>query len=515
MSSCRHGDAEDVTRGENYLNHSDLKILMIEDNPRDVRLIKEMLMDVNSARTELVHAGCLREGLVKLRSENFDVLLLDLGLPDSDGLDTLRHLLREDADIPIIVMTGQDSEELSLQAVHMGAQDYLVKGQVTPLLLVRSAHYAVERKYSEKILKEVNKKLTKLDRLKSDFLATVSHELRTPLAVMKEGVSLCLDGVLGEVTDDQCDVLTDTLRHACRLEHLVTDLLDISKIEAGRIELHRSMIDISKIARNVGRDYKRLADKKGIIINIAVPENPVKLYADVDKVVQVFGNLVSNALRFTDSGGRVEIRVADDEEDVVCSVSDTGVGISKDDLPRLFSKFQQIGRINGPGYRGTGLGLAIVKGLVERHGGTIGVESEQGKGSTFCFTLKKMSYPTILIVDDDPSLVDLMKKFLRDMDYFFLDAFCGEEAVEKALDGCPSLIILDMMLPGMSGYEVIGRLKQDTRTKDIPIIINSGYHVDEERLQQVDNYAAIPVLNKPVRPEVLQGKVREMIINTY
>ncbi|MCJ7813584.1 PAS domain-containing sensor histidine kinase, partial [bacterium] len=251
-----------------------------------------------------------------------------------------------------------------------------------------------KRKQAEKAIKEANIKLKKLDQLKSDFLNTVSHELRTPIAVMREGVSLCMDGVGGKVTKVQKGLLDDTLESIDRLDRLVTDLLDISKIEVGRIKLRKSSFDLCKIVQKIQKDYEPQAKNKGIQINVFLPLFPLMIFADEDKITQIFNNLVSNAIRYTKKGS-IHIQVDEKKDEIECRVSDTGIGIATENIPKLFSKFEQIGRVEGPGYKGTGLGLAIVKGLVEKHGGRIWVKSELEKGSTFTFTIQKIPFPTI------------------------------------------------------------------------------------------------------------------------
>jgi len=372
-----------------------------------------------------------------------------------------------------------------------------------------------DRKLAEKAMEEANEKLRKLDQLKSDFLSTVSHELRTPIAIMREGVSLCLDGIAGEVNENQKDLLTSVLESIDRLARLVTDLLDVSKIEAEKIKLRRSSVDLCQLVETVFYDYIKQATEKGVQLMTDLPEKPIRMYIDKDKVTQVFDNLISNALRFTESGGLITIGVAEENDFVECRVADTGMGIAEENIPKLFSKFEQFGRTEGPGYKGTGLGLAIVKGLVEMHGGKVWVESELSKGTTFWFTLEKVPFPEILIVDDEKMIVDLIKKFLRPEEYRLLEARSGEEALEKVEKGSPSLLILDMSLPEMSGYEVIGRLKQDTRTQSIPLLIISGYQVDEEQLGQINPHTAIPMIKKPIQQERLREEVRTLLMESH
>ncbi len=254
----------------------------------------------------------------------------------------------------------------------------------------RGVHKDVtEQKQAEEALKEANRQLRKFDRLKSDFVSMVSHEIRTPITIMREGISLCLDGVTGELNEAQKNVLGDTMEHIDRLSRLVTDLLDLSTIEEGKIELYISRVDLCRVVEKIKNDFKKYARNKQINIGIDVPSEALFIHVDKDKIIQVFHNLLNNAIRFTPQGGEIKIVIEDKEDEVLCSVSDTGTGIAKKDIPKLFSKFEQFGRKTNSEDKGTGLGLAICKGLVKKHGGRIWVESALGEGSTFNFTIKK------------------------------------------------------------------------------------------------------------------------------
>jgi signal transduction histidine kinase/GGDEF domain-containing protein len=237
--------------------------------------------------------------------------------------------------------------------------------------------------------------LRRLDELKSDFILTVSHELRTPLSIIKEGVSLVLDKVCGEINRKQEKILITAKDNIDRLARVINDILDISKMEEGRVELKKELINLISLIENNISSFTFIAREKGLKVRVDLPEREVRLYIDGDKIIEVFTNLVSNALKFTKKG-YIEISLQEKENEVVCSVSDTGIGISQEDLCRVFNKFQQFSRANGPGEKGTGLGLSIVKRIIEMHKGKIWVESELGKGTKFSFTLPKYTPETFL-----------------------------------------------------------------------------------------------------------------------
>ena len=487
-----------------------MRILIAEDDQISRKLLENALV---KRGYEVVATCDGKEAWDVLQSPDApQLVLLDWMMPDMDGIEVCTRVRSEKKEpyTYLILLTAKGNKEDIAMGLDAGANDYITK----PFNLVElqaRVQTGVRMVDLQNSLSDHVKKLQELDQLKSDFISIVSHELRTPIAVMKGGVSLILDGVVGKITDNQRDLLTDTMDNIDRLTRLVTDLLDVSKIEAGKINLRRRSTDLCAMAENIVNVFDREAREKGIQLRTELPDGVLKLFVDDDKINQIFNNLISNAIRFTPSDGEIVIRVEDKEDHVECSVSDTGVGIAEKNIPKLFNKFVQIGRVEGSGYKGTGLGLVIVKGLVEKHGGKIRVESELGKGSTFRFTLKKVPFPSVLVVDDEKKIVDVVKRFLSVDNYLLLEAYNGIEAVEKAKTARPSLIVLDMLLPDIDGYEVIEQLKKDDDTNDIPILVLSGAKVDKERIEQLNDCINIPILGKPIKPEELLSNVQEMV----
>lgn len=245
----------------------------------------------------------------------------------------------------------------------------------------------------EDLKREIERKdqeLSRLNDLKNEFVSTVSHELRTPLAIIREATSQVLDQTLGKINTKQKRFLAISLDGIDRLGRIVDDLLDISKIEAGKLTLRRELTDIVKLAKEVQSNFLNQARGKGLALKLRSSSDRIEMYIDRDRITQVFTNLLSNALKFTDQGF-IEMIIAENEHVVECCVLDTGRGISKEDLGRVFSKFEQFNREFGPGEKGTGLGLAISKGIVETHQGSIRVESAPGRGAQFIFTLPKVT----------------------------------------------------------------------------------------------------------------------------
>jgi signal transduction histidine kinase len=255
---------------------------------------------------------------------------------------------------------------------------------------LREAYSALEKRVRERTeeLALANEKLKELDYLKSDFVSNVSHELRTPLTAIKGAVDLMLREIAGPLTEKQTHYLTRVRSNTQHLAALINDLLDLSKIESGRIEVKFSRVSLNGLVHEVVEGLRPVAAEKVIVLEATIREPSTLVWADRDKINQVLMNLIGNAIKFTPVQGRVTVSASrNGEESVQVSVSDTGPGVPPDEKEKIFAKFYQIAEVNGENPKGTGLGLAISKALVELHGGKIWVESEEGHGSTFSFTL--------------------------------------------------------------------------------------------------------------------------------
>ncbi len=239
------------------------------------------------------------------------------------------------------------------------------------------------------IFKDITKE-KEIEAMKNEFVSMVSHELRAPLTIIGEGINIILDRVTGQINNEQEKILNMAKSNIERLSRIINSLLDIAKIEAGKVELKKNIFDITGIAEQVVSDFKGRAQEKGIKLRTSFSNKEIYIYADKDKIIQVFINLVSNALKFTKEGF-IEVSVLDKSETIECAVVDTGKGISAENLAKVFSKFQQFGHSERGESKGTGLGLSISKGIVEMHQGRIWIESEFGKGSKFVFTIPRKS----------------------------------------------------------------------------------------------------------------------------
>ena len=340
------------------------------------------------------------------------------------------------------------------------------------------------------VLRDVTRE-RELDKMKTDFISVVSHELRTPLTSIKGYTDLLLSGATGEVSELQAEFLGIIQSSTTRLSNLINDILDISRIESGSIQIKHEPIDYRRIVSDTLRLMKAAADEKQISMDASLPESIPPVRGDTDKVTQVLANLVSNAIKYTPLGGWVKVSLeVTGETSVTTCVADSGIGVADEDQPKLFQKFFRADNTSTREAGGTGLGLVIAKTIIELLGGAIWVESEPGRGSRFSFTLPlsleaaggpgpaPVALPDrgiglVLIVDDDAYVRSLIRHALHRRGYGTLEAGDCQEAQKKARLHKPDAIILDMMMPDMDGLRALRALKEDRATSPIPIIVLS------------------------------------------
>jgi signal transduction histidine kinase/DNA-binding response OmpR family regulator len=370
-------------------------------------------------------------------------------------------------------------------------------------------------------LARANDDLVRLTKLKSDFLARMSHELRTPLNSIIGFSELLLAEGCGPMNDEQRDALERVKRNGSNLLQLINDILDISKIEADRLTLKFGPVSLRSVVDNAMSSLMLRASDKKIALTAAVDPDLPTLYTDEVRLLQILNNLLSNAVKFTEQGGVTLTAGGATGDRVVITVQDTGIGMSAEDLPQLFTEFYQADSGRTRRYEGTGLGLAITKRLVEALGGGVSVQSEVGVGSTFAITLPVVApgaqaerpapvaaagpaagpdgQRTILVIDDDPETHLLVTENLKPIHARFLSASTGAEGIEAARREHPDLILLDVRLPDRQGWEVLHDLKADPGTADIPVIVVSV--VDRESLGI--SLGAADYLVKPVNWDLL------------
>jgi signal transduction histidine kinase/DNA-binding response OmpR family regulator len=373
-----------------------------------------------------------------------------------------------------------------------------------------------------------NREVERATQMKSKFLASMSHELRTPLNAIVGFSDLLAEGTPGQLNDKQKRFVNHIKQGSAHLLQLINDILDLSKIEAGQLELRSEEFLVKDALPEVLSTIHPLAMAKGIRVEQKVESNSL-VKSDRVRFKQILYNLLSNAVKFTPRDGLVSIECVDIQDFVRVSVADTGIGIRPEDQKVVFEEFRQIEGSADRTQEGTGLGLAITKRLVEQQGGQISVESELGKGSRFTFTLlaaqpasnvrkavepatssivtpSSRLTPLVLIVDDEPSARELLASYLEP-EYRVVMAESGAEAVKKAQQLRPDAITLDVLMPGSSGFETLASLRKNSETANIPVIILSI--VDQKQVGFA--LGAADYLIKPVRKPVLLESIRRHV----
>jgi signal transduction histidine kinase/DNA-binding response OmpR family regulator len=379
---------------------------------------------------------------------------------------------------------------------------------------------------SNRKLAALNEELKELDRMKSDLLANVSHELRTPLTAIKGYTDYILDRKLGPVTEKQDKGLLVIQKNLDRLSRTINALLDFSRMDLGHITLNLQHFSLAQLVDQIRTSLGSEIEKKNLEFRADIPADLAEVIADREKISQVVENLVMNAVKFTAGGGRIVVSAARSSgpgrPSVEIRVSDTGIGIPHSQLASIFNRFHQVDGSTTRRFGGVGLGLAIVKSILEAHGTTISVESEEGQGTRFSFALPLLekAEPVIaprekpqthagavaLIVDDDPEVRGVIARYLREDGLEVLTAETAEEGAALAKRH-PQLILLDLLLPDRSGLELLEALKKDTSTRDIPVLVVSIAHEDVKALA----LGAAQCLLKPVDRSLLLSTARRIL----
>jgi PAS domain S-box-containing protein len=371
---------------------------------------------------------------------------------------------------------------------------------------------AIDNARSYELSQQLIKDLREVDQLKSQFLANMSHELRTPLNSIIGFSRVILKGIDGPVTDMQQQDLTAIYNSGQHLLGLINDILDLARIEAGKMELNFEEVHLTDMTTSVMSTAKGLVKEKSIQLLQRIPQNMPTVRGDTMRVRQVLLNLISNASKFTDQGSiTVETSVQRGpigRMEALINVIDTGPGISIEDQKKLFQAFSQVDGSATRKSGGSGLGLSICANLVQLHGGRIGVHSVVGQGSTFWFTLPLYNQPAeevpadakvVLAIDDDPQVIGLYERYLTPQGYYVIALTDPSKAKEQAIKVKPYAITLDIMMPGKDGWSVLMDLKSDPATRDIPIIICSIM----EQADKGFSLGAADYLVKPILEEDL------------
>lgn len=492
-----------------------LTVLILEDDKDLNFLMAASLKAMPKFDFQMQSAFSLADALKKLEESRFDVILSDLDLPDSQGPDTIKALCKENSEVPIIAITAAYSENIYAKVLAYGAQEYLLKGEYTNDTLLRVIKYSIERKKAERV-----------NKAKSEFLANMSHEVRTPLNAII-GMSEILSETCLDVEQQQyINVITS---EADSLLNIINEILDVSKMEARKMELEEISFNLRVAIQNITDSIAYRSKQKGLEFSCQLDSKiPEIIIGDPARLRQIIMNLSGNALKFTDKGSVcIEVKAMEETEDSVkigFRVIDTGGGIPRDKLDKIFQKFEQVDGSITRRFGGTGLGLTIVKSLVELMGGEVSVTSVYGQGSEFFFhipfkksaesfvksvvyDLKELQGLRVIVVDDNNTNIFILEDCLSSVGCHIRTANSVDEglAIIKTAAESPNfvqLIITDMMMQGKSGYDLTKDIRADKKFDNIPIVLltSVGEHGEARKSEQLGINA---YLTKPIRRDLL------------
>lgn len=537
-----------------------INILIVDDERKNLTVLETILDD---PAYRLIRAESADEALLALVSEEFALLILDIRLPGMTGFE-LAQIIKErkkTARVPIIFLTAYYNEDQHvLEGYGTGAVDYLQK-PVNPIVLRskvaafadlhRKSREAVlanlalvdeisERRRAEQQLQDLNETLEQRvaertealrasDRRKDEFLAILAHELRNPLAPVSVAAQVLYMNATRTPEVERAKEIID--RQMRTMTRLIDDLMDVSRISRGKIELRRERFELSQIINDAVNSCRTIIEKDGHILKLSVPREPIIINADLTRLPQVFLNLLANAAKFSEKGSTIFLNVERLGDEVIVSVKDTGIGIDGDKLGSVFEMFSQIrgGALNRS-HGGLGIGLYLVKSLVEMHDGQIEVKSEGlGKGSEFVVRLPidpdqsplrasagnandlapLNSELRILVVDDNRDAALSLAMLLKATGNNVHLAHDGEEAVEAAEKHRPHVILLDIGLPKKNGYEAARDIRQHPWGQSLVLIAVTGWGQEEDRKKSESAGFNLHMV-KPVDPQSLLKLLREL-----
>jgi signal transduction histidine kinase len=551
LSSIQNGDPAQADNAVSTGGETTCTRLLVVDDEESVALtVGEVLRQEGF---EVTTASSGSEAVARLDESAYDLVLTDLHMEGGDGISVLEEVKRRDSFIITIVLTGFASVESAIAALRHGAYDYLIKPCLIDdlkftvrrgiehrclMLAEREARMGLEqlnRELEERVtertaeLQRLNNDLEQANRAKDMFLATLSHELRTPLTPVLGWVNLLRSGGLDERGIAQA---LDTIERNARLQaRLIDDLLDISRIVSGKLRFEPEPVDLNSVIAAAVETVKANATARRVELNFKPSDAPLVVQGSPVRLQQIVWNLLSNAVKFTEGGGRVSARVENSNKEARVIIEDTGIGIAPEFLPHVFDRFRQADPSTTRQFGGLGLGLAIVDALVKLHKGHVTAESEGlGRGSRFTFAMPcvhgaagadeveaygaafTLEQP-VLLVDDSLDTLELLCALFERHACRVLKAASVPEALQLLETERPGLIISDIGLPGVDGYEFIGRVRRLPDMEKVPAIAISGYAMEEDRQRALAaGFAAH--LAKPLDPSKLFTVIRQLVKNS-
>jgi signal transduction histidine kinase len=471
------------------------RLLLLAPVGRDAALMHTMLQRIDA---DSVACANLRALALELERGAAALIVTEEALQQADG--ELARLVRRQppwSDLPVLVLTyqGADSPEVDEALALLGNVTLLERPVRIAALesAVRSSLRARERQYQ---IREQLRERELADRRKDEFLAMLAHELRNPLAPIRNAVALLRMPGTQHMTGDLAQMIERQVTHMVRL---VDDLMEVSRVTRGKIELRREAVDLKDIIESAAETCRPQIEAAQHELTVTLPPVPLVVHGDTVRLAQVFANLLNNAAKYTDSGGRISITAQRREDDAEVIVADTGIGIAGDMLPRVFDMFVQAEGNGRRAQSGLGIGLTLVRSLVALHGGTVAASSPGvGAGSRFTVRLPLVapvvqrpiakhslqglkSPPRVLVVDDNADAADSLGALLETLGAEVRVAYSGAEALRIYEEFRPAVLFLDLGMPEMDGYELARRIRGRPEARSAKIIAHTGWGRGKDR----------------------------------
>lgn len=363
-----------------------IRVLLVDDDHDDYILTKGIFSRIKHSPFVLEWTDSFEKAHELIEEEQHDIYLIDYLLGERTGLELLQLSEPEQRVQPFILLTGAGSEEIAWRSIELAASDYLVKGAFDADLLSRTLYYALQRKRAEE---QRIQHLLDLNRSKDEFISIASHQLRTPATGVKQYVAMLLEGYAGSLSDQQIALLKKAYESNERQLKIVSDLLKVAQVDAGKVMLHRKPVIVSHLVGDVVRDLRGIISDQQQTISCEAPDHEIILSIDEASIRMVLENIIDNASKYSERNTHIQVIVQDHEHDICIRIVDQGVGINPEGDARLFQKFSRLDNALSTKVSGTGLGLYWARKIIDLHGGTIEYEANAGAGTTFNITLPK------------------------------------------------------------------------------------------------------------------------------
>jgi signal transduction histidine kinase len=515
-----------------------LSFLIIEDNYGDVRILELFLADGDFQNYETINKTTLADGIAAMYERDYSVVLLDLTLPDSRGFDTLRTFFAAHPDANVIAMTGLSDKAIGMNAVRMGAQDFLSKGGFDAALLLRTLRYAIDRKNAQRNIAEsqrLREVAEESSRLREQFIASISHEMRTPMNAIYGMSNLLAETPLN---DEQKGYIHNIKQSSEILLGVINDILEVSTLRNGKMNFEEKDFDIKELLINLVNvmQYKKNEKLLDFLLNID-PSVPQFIKGDKLRLNQILFNIVGNAVKFTDEGFvKLDIRILEENNDQLVLkfvIKDSGIGIPTDKIDTIFETFTRV-RTKDRIYEGTGLGLAIVKNLVDQQNGKVWAESKLGEGTTMHIEMpfKKVSVSnalssrqnvqveverlkyesfSLLLVEDHIMNQIVARKTLENKfnNISIKVANNGQDAINILRGGDTfDIILMDIQMPVMDGNETVAYIREKMPEIKTPVIAMTAHaYIAKDGIYKT--YGFDDCVLKPFEPDQLFSKINQ------